>query len=85
MEQSGTVGRITLAQVTGSARLRFIRRLNESQLERSELPWRRLLIRSDSSIAQLHDVLQVAFGWDDMHLNHFEIRGREYGVETRWS
>ena len=46
----------------------------------SPLIWRRLLVHSDSTIAQLHEVLQVAFGWEDMHLNRFEIRGREYGV-----
>jgi hypothetical protein len=34
----------------------------------------------DASIAQLHEVLQVAFGWEDMHLHRFEIRGREYGL-----
>jgi hypothetical protein len=37
-------------------------------------------VRADSSVADLHEVLQVAFGWEDMHLNRFEIRGREYGV-----
>ena len=31
-------------------------------------------------MAQLHEVLQIAFGWEDSHLNRFEIRGREYGV-----
>ncbi|MGH7592825.1 MAG: plasmid pRiA4b ORF-3 family protein [Gemmatimonadales bacterium] len=46
----------------------------------SPLIWRRLLVRADSSVASLHEVLQVAFGWDDMHLNRFEIRGIEYGV-----
>ena|SRR5665213_3572133 len=46
----------------------------------SPLIWRRLLVRSDSSIALLHQTLQVAFGWEDLHLNRFSIRGREYGV-----
>jgi Plasmid pRiA4b ORF-3-like protein len=46
----------------------------------SPLIWRRLLVRSDSTVAQLHEVLQIAFGWDDEHLHRFEIRGREYAV-----
>jgi Plasmid pRiA4b ORF-3-like protein len=46
----------------------------------SPLIWRRLLVCSDSTVAQLHEVLQIAFGWDDEHLNRFEIRGREYSV-----
>jgi hypothetical protein len=33
--------------------------------------WRRLLVRSDSTIAQLHDALQIAFGWTDEHLHQF--------------
>jgi hypothetical protein len=27
--------------------------------------WRRLHVRSDSSIATLHDLLQIAFDWSD--------------------
>ena len=45
----------------------------------SPLIWRRLLVRTD--IAQLHEILQVAFGWEDMHLHRFQIRGRDYGVD----
>jgi len=37
-------------------------------------------VRDDSTVAQLHEALQIAFGWDDEHLNRFEIRGREYAV-----
>jgi len=46
----------------------------------SPLIWRRLLVRRDNTVAQLHEVLQIAFGWDDEHLNRFESRGREYSV-----
>ena len=46
----------------------------------SPLIWRRLLVRSDSTIADLHDTLQRALGWSDEHLNRFVLRGREYGV-----
>jgi hypothetical protein len=33
----------------------------------SPMIWRRLLVRDDSTVAQLHEVLQIAFGWDDEH------------------
>ena len=42
--------------------------------------WRRLLVRSDSTIADLHYTLQIAFGWSDAHLNCFHIHGQDYGV-----
>jgi len=43
--------------------------------------WRRLLVRSDSTIAELHDSLQIAFGWTDDHLHQFLIHGKPYGIE----
>ena len=45
--------------------------------------WRRLLVRSDSTIAELHDALQIVFGWSDEHLHQFLIRGKPYGI-GRW-
>lgn len=42
--------------------------------------WRRLLVSSDSTIADLHHTLQIAFGWNDAHLNLFRIHGQDYGV-----
>src|SRR5258708_13509989 len=42
--------------------------------------WRRLHVPSDSSIAMLHDLLQIALDWSDFHLHRFVIRGKEYGV-----
>ena len=44
----------------------------------SPLIWRRLLVRSDATLVDLHAVLQVAFSWDDYHLHRFKIHGREY-------
>jgi len=46
----------------------------------SPLIWRRLLVRGDSTLADLHATLQTALGWSDEHLNRFVIHGREYGV-----
>lgn len=42
--------------------------------------WRRILVRSDSTIADLHHTLQIVMGWTDFHLHQFLIRGREYGI-----
>jgi hypothetical protein len=42
--------------------------------------WRRLLVRSDSTLADLHYTLQIAFGWSDAHLNRFHLHGKDYGV-----
>jgi len=43
----------------------------------SPMIWRRLLVRSDSTIADLHYTLQISMGWTDSHLNRFVIRGQE--------
>ena len=45
----------------------------------SPMIWRRLLVRSDSTIADLHYTLQIAFGWSDEHLHQFRIHGQAYG------
>ncbi len=42
--------------------------------------WRRLLVPSSLTLAQLHDVLQAAMGWTDSHLHEFHIDGWRYGV-----
>lgn len=46
----------------------------------SPIIWRRLLVRSDSTIEDLHYTLQVAMGWTDSHLHCFRIHGKDYGV-----
>ena len=46
----------------------------------SPLIWRRLLVPATATIADLHAVLQIAFGWADEHLHRFVIHGREYGI-----
>src|SRR5438132_10898994 len=44
------------------------------------LIWRRVLVRSDSTIADLHVTLQLVFGWSDEHLHRFVVHGRQYGI-----
>jgi Plasmid pRiA4b ORF-3-like protein len=45
----------------------------------SSMIWRRLLVRSDTTIAQLHTTVQTAMGWEDLHLHQFRIHGKAYG------
>ena len=42
--------------------------------------WRRLLLPPELNLAQLHEVLQAAFGWTDSHLHEFIIGGLVYGA-----
>src|SRR5437867_3770994 len=42
--------------------------------------WRRIQVRSDITLAQLHRVLQEVMGWEDSHLHEFAAGGRCYGV-----
>lgn len=42
--------------------------------------WRRVKVRSDSTIADLHYIIQIAMGWTDTHLHRFIIHGKDYGI-----
>lgn len=42
--------------------------------------WRRVLVRSDSTIADLHHTIQIVMGWEDIYLHQFTIHGKEYGI-----
>lgn len=46
----------------------------------SPMIWRRVKIRSDSTIADLHYIIQIAMGWTDSHLHRFIIHGKQYGI-----
>jgi hypothetical protein len=46
----------------------------------SPMIWRRLLIRDDTTIFDLHYILQIAMGWSDDHLHQFRIHGKRYGI-----
>ena len=46
----------------------------------TKLPiWRRLLVPSSLTLAQLHDVLQTAMGWEDCHMHEFTAGKRRFG------
>jgi Plasmid pRiA4b ORF-3-like protein len=40
--------------------------------------WRSVCVPSWITLTQLHQVIQIAFGWSDCHLYEFEIFGRHY-------
>jgi hypothetical protein len=40
--------------------------------------WRRIQV-PDCTLGELHEVLQVAMGWEDAHLHQFVVRGDYYG------
>src|SRR5665811_1056773 len=46
----------------------------------SPLIWRRLLVSGESTVADLHTIVQTAFGWGGEHLHRFVIHGAEYGI-----
>ncbi|NJM65714.1 MAG: plasmid pRiA4b ORF-3 family protein [Acaryochloris sp. RU_4_1] len=46
----------------------------------SPMIWRRLQIHSDTTIADLHYILQICFSWSDDHLHRFTLQGKDYGV-----
>jgi hypothetical protein len=41
--------------------------------------WRRVLVDGGSTLAQLHDVIQAAFGWWNCHLHEFDDGRKRYG------
>ena len=41
--------------------------------------WRRLLAPASMTLADLHEAIQAAMGWEGGHLHVFDIDGRSYG------
>lgn len=45
----------------------------------SPMVWRRVLVPMSATLRELHGILQVAMGWEGIHLYHFEIHAVRYG------
>ena len=45
----------------------------------SPLVWRRFLVSSKTHLADLHEILELAFGWNGFYLYEFRIHGRAFG------
>ena len=48
-------------------------------LEVSPMVWRRLLVPAAMTLRELHGVVQVAMGWEGVHLFQFRLRAARYG------
>src|SRR5271167_2408829 len=45
----------------------------------SPMVWRRVLVPSGFTLRELHGVIQVAMGWEGIHLYDFQLRAAHYG------
>lgn len=52
------------------------------QITFTELPaiWRRVRVPDHVSLEQLHHVIQLLMGWDNIHLHVFDVNGTKYGT-----
>ena len=46
----------------------------------SPMIWRRIKVSSNSTIADLHYIIQIVMGWKEEHLHQFLIHGVHYGI-----
>ena len=88
-EASKTVGS-TLMEPPGSAQFAVmeseqpaappgaILQLKVRLLEFSPMMWRRVLVPESMSLRELHGVVQLAMGWEGIHLFEFAVRGVRY-------
>jgi hypothetical protein len=42
--------------------------------------WRRIELSSQTTLKQLHRILQIAMGWENCHLHEYIVDGRRYGT-----
>jgi hypothetical protein len=69
----------------GRTAMRTVHQLKATIIETKPPVWRRVLVPSDYTLGQVHDVLQAAFGWSDYHLHEFEFGRTRYGVvDDEW-
>jgi hypothetical protein len=42
--------------------------------------WRSLSVPADCTLGDLHEILQIAFGWDNDHMHSFTVNSVQYGM-----
>lgn len=45
--------------------------------------WRRLQLRADTRLDQLHEILQAALGWAHCHMHEFSLGEEHFGIPDR--
>jgi len=53
---------------------RPILQLKVCLLDVSPSAWRRLLVQASTTLQERHGILQVALGWEGIHLYRFDLR-----------
>ncbi|NOZ05978.1 MAG: plasmid pRiA4b ORF-3 family protein [Chloroflexi bacterium] len=46
--------------------------------------WRRLLVPGETSLYDLHKIIQIAMGWTNSHLHQFVIDGEYYSIPSNY-
>ena len=41
--------------------------------------WRRVIVAGDTDLFDLHDIIQIAMGWEDSHMHQFTLGEKRYG------
>jgi hypothetical protein len=57
-----------------------IYRVHVSLREIEPAIWRRIELSSQTTLKQLHRILQIAMGWENCHLHEYIVDGRRYGT-----
>lgn len=60
--------------------LRKVYELNISLLGVVPEVWRQVRVADSDTLAQLHDTLQIAMGWTNVHMHMFITEGQKYGI-----
>lgn len=45
--------------------------------------WRRLQLRADTRLDQLHEILQATLGWENYHMHMFSFSEEKFGIPDR--
>jgi hypothetical protein len=56
-----------------------VHQLKITLLDTRPAVWRRVQVLSDTTLAELHGIIQAAMGWENYHLHRFEVGWDSYG------